>query len=120
MADAKPARQMNLTAFLMPAGQHSAAWRHPHSAADAGFDFSHYKTMAQLAETGKLDAVFLGDFAGSIGTGEVEAASRSSHDISFEPITLLSALAAVTERIGLVATVSSTFNTNAAGSTRQS
>ncbi|QRM46099.1 LLM class flavin-dependent oxidoreductase [Rhizobium sp. BG4] len=111
MADASPTRQMSLTAFLMPAGQHSAAWRDPRSASDAGVDFAHYKAMAQIAEAGKLDALFLADFAGSIGSGEVEAASRSSHDVSFEPITLLSALAAVTEKIGLVATVSSTFNT---------
>lgn len=109
--DKKNSRQMSLTAFLMPAGQHVAAWRHPGAQADAGVNFRHYRDMAQLAERGKMDAVFLADFAGSVGDDDVGAASRSSHDVSFEPITLLSALAAVTERIGLVATASSTFTT---------
>jgi FMN-dependent oxidoreductase (nitrilotriacetate monooxygenase family) len=103
-------RHMSLSAFLMPGGQHVAAWRHPEAQADAGVTFRYYKNFAQTAELGKFDAIFIADFAGSISSSTLSSARRSSHDIGFEPITLVSALATVTEKIGLIATVSTTFN----------
>ena len=103
-------RQMRLNAFLHPTGHHVAAWRHPDAQADAGANFEHYKRIARTAERGKFDAVFVADFAGSISSHELDAASRMAFDLSFEPLTLIAALAAVTERIGLIATVTTTFN----------
>lgn len=102
---------LRLGAFLYPAGHHIAAWRHPNAQADAGVNFRHYVQLAKLAETAKFDLVFLADGAGTRGDN-VEFLSRTAHSYvaQFEPITLLSALAAVTERIGLVATASTSFN----------
>ncbi len=97
--------------FLYPAGHHIAAWRHPDAAANAGIDFDYYRTIALTAEAAKFDLLFLADGAGTRGDN-LEILSRTAHSYvaQFEPITLLSALAAVTSRIGLIATASSSFN----------
>ena len=102
-------RQMKLGAFLTAAGQHVAAWRHPDVPADAGVNFRHYVDVVQLAERGKFDMMFLADNAG-VWQRDLESNGKASTIAHFEPITLLSALAAVTENIGLVATATTTFN----------
>ncbi|OCS49688.1 LLM class flavin-dependent oxidoreductase [Ralstonia pickettii] len=103
--------QMRLGAFLYPSGHHIAAWRHPDAKADAGIDFRHYVDLARAAEAAKFDLIFLADGVGTRGEN-VDFLSRTAHSYQaqFEPLTLLSALAAVTERIGLVGTASTSFN----------
>ena len=100
-------RQLKLGAFLMAGGHHVAAWRHPEAPADAGLDFSHYKRLAQIAEAAKFDALFVAD---SIAAPRDDIASRMARSAYFEPLTLLSALSAVTERIGLIATATTSYN----------
>lgn len=108
--NAKRTDMMKLGLFINPAGHHQAAWRHPGSQADAGINFSHYAEVAQLAEKAKFDAIFLADNQG-VRAGDPEARHRVSQYVAnFEPLTLLSALAAVTQRIGLIATASTTYN----------
>lgn len=104
--------QMKLGVFLPGIGHHVAAWRHPDAQADGGLNFAHYHKLAQTAERGKLDMIFLADDMAVWGdhVRYPEAISRSGQLVSFEPLTLLSALAVVTERIGLVATASTTYN----------
>ncbi|MET3857474.1 LLM class flavin-dependent oxidoreductase [Rhizobium sp. OAE497] len=103
--------QLRLGAFLYPTGHHIAAWRHPDAQADAGSNFAHYVELAQLAERGKFDLIFMADGVGTRGT-DIEALSRTAtrYVAQFEPITLLSALAAVTRNIGFVATASTSYN----------
>jgi N-acetyl-S-(2-succino)cysteine monooxygenase len=104
-------RQLKLGAFLQSNGHHVAAWRHPGSQADGGLDFAHYRQVAQTAERAKFDMAFLADGVAVRERGrEREALSRSGQIVHFEPLTLLSALSAVTEHIGLVATASTTYN----------
>src|SRR3954453_21458004 len=91
----------------MATGHHAAAWRHPGADANAGLDFQHYKRIVQTAERAKFDMMFLADSAAVWERGD-EALARTGA-VHFEPITLLSALSAVSERIGLVATVSTTY-----------
>src|SRR3984957_3457923 len=107
---AKRTGQLRLGAFLYPAGHHIAAWRHPDAQADAGVNFRHYVRLAQAAQAAKFDLLFLADGVGTRGDN-VEFLSRTAHSYiaQFEPITLLSALAAVTQRIGFVATASTSF-----------
>lgn len=93
----------------MQTGHHVAAWRHPDAQADAGSNFRHYVEIARLAEAAKFDAIFLADSSGIRSTDQGSLA-RSARSAFFEPLTLLSALAAVTERIGLIATVSTSFH----------
>jgi N-acetyl-S-(2-succino)cysteine monooxygenase len=103
------ARQIKLGAFLMQTGHHIAAWRHPGAQADAGSNFRHYVELARRAEAAKFDAVFLADSVG-VRSSELPSLSRTARSDHFEPLTLLAALATVTERIGLIATVSTSFN----------
>ena len=65
--------------------------------ADAGINFKHYVEIAQTAERGKFDMIFLADNV-CVREANMEALSRSAQYIAnFEPITLISALAGVTE-----------------------
>ena len=97
----RPKAQLRLGAFFNPTGHHVASWRHPNAQADAGINFKHYVEIAQTAERAKFDMVFLADNIG-VREAKMEALSRSAQYIAnFEPITLISALAAVTSRIGL-------------------
>ena len=106
----RPAAQLRLGAFFNPTGHHVASWRHPSAQADAHINFKHYVEIAQTAERGKFDMIFLADNA-CVREGNIEAVSRSAQYIAnFEPITLISALAAVTSRIGLTCTASTSFN----------
>ncbi|MGL4290582.1 MAG: LLM class flavin-dependent oxidoreductase [Phreatobacter sp.] len=102
-------RQIRLGAFLMTDGHHVAAWRHPKSDPNAGVSIEHFIRLAKTAERGKFDAVFLADSSG-IRERNLDALSHTSRAVSFEPLTLLSALSVVTERIGLIATASTSFN----------
>lgn len=103
--------RMRLGAFLYPGGHHVAAWRHPSSQADAGINAAHYRQIARTAEAAKFDLIFLADGV-SIRGDDLDALSRTAirYVGQFEPLTLLSHLSAVTERIGLVATASTTYN----------
>ncbi len=102
-------RQMKLGAFLHGFGHHQAGWRHPSTAIDQEFSFAHYARMAQTAERGCFDLVFLADSTG-IRDFELEALSRTARAAVFEPITLLAALSVVTTHIGLIATASTTYS----------
>jgi FMN-dependent oxidoreductase (nitrilotriacetate monooxygenase family) len=88
----------------MEAGHHEASWRLPESNARADFDLDHWIRLAQLAESAKFDSLFLADGPALMGTGEFRPPGQ------LEPLTLLTALSQATSRIGLIATVSSTYN----------
>src|SRR6185503_19535922 len=102
-------RKLHLGAFMRPVSLHTGAWRYPGAYADANFNFSHLASFARKLEAAKFDAFFMADHLAVLNM-PVEALKRSHTVTSFEPFTLLSALAAVTERIGLVATASTTFD----------
>jgi FMN-dependent oxidoreductase (nitrilotriacetate monooxygenase family) len=103
-------RPMRLTLFINPTGHHMAAWRHPDADADAGVNFDHYRDLVQAAEAAKFDAIFLGDNQ-CVRPGSPEVLSRVAQYVAnFEPLTLLSALAATTSRIGLISTASTSYN----------
>lgn len=103
-------RKIRLGAFIMATGHHIAAWRHPDADADAGHNIDHYRGLAQTAERGLFDLVFVADSpAGWDADREPEVTSRVSHAAHFEPVTLWSALSQVTSHIGFVATASTTY-----------
>lgn len=104
-------RQLKLGAFLPAPGHHVAAWRHPAVPPDGGLDFRYYHALARTAERGKFDMIFLSDGLGvRTHYKDSDELSRWGRIVHFEPLTLLSALAATTERIGLAATTSTTYN----------
>jgi len=102
-------RQLHLGAFMRPVGIHTGWWRYPGAAADANFNLRHMVRFIQTLERGRFDAFFMADHLAVLNMG-IAALRRSATPTSFEPFTLLSALAMVTERIGLVATASTTFD----------
>jgi len=99
---------MSLGAFVHETGQHVAAWRHPDAYMESGTNFRQMMRVAQTAERGLFDLFFLADSAAVTINGE--QSGRMGKTVKFEPITVLSALAAVTSHIGLVGTVSSTYH----------
>ena len=102
-------RRLHLGAFMRPASIHTGAWRYPGAFPDANFNLGHMKRFIQTLERGKFDAFFMADHLAVLNM-PVEALKRSHTVTSFEPFTLLSALAMCTERIGLIATASTTFD----------
>jgi FMN-dependent oxidoreductase (nitrilotriacetate monooxygenase family) len=95
---------LHLNAFIHDVGHHEAAWRLPESSPRAGTDIEHYRAIARLAEAGTFDSVFFAD--GPVLMGD----PRHRPVGILEPTTLLAALAGATERIGLIATASTTYN----------
>ncbi|MGJ3647845.1 LLM class flavin-dependent oxidoreductase [Sphingomonas sp. GlSt437] len=102
-------RQLHLGAFMRPVTIHTGGWRYPGAAPDANFNFPLLQRLIKRLEAAKFDAFFMADHLAVLNM-PVDALKRSHTVTSFEPFTLLSALAMVTERIGLVATASTTFD----------
>jgi FMN-dependent oxidoreductase (nitrilotriacetate monooxygenase family) len=100
--------QMKLGAFLMAGGHHIAAWRHPDAHARAGTDIDHFIALTQMAEAAKFDMIFVED-AAAIRERNPDLAGQAARSTSFEPLSLLAALAVNTRHIGLVATASTSY-----------
>jgi FMN-dependent oxidoreductase (nitrilotriacetate monooxygenase family) len=102
-------RKLRLGAFMRPVSIHTAAWRYPGAFPDANFNFAHYKRFVQTLERGRFDAFFMADHL-AVMNMPMNALKRSATVTSFDPLTLLPALAVVTEHLGLIATASTTYN----------
>jgi FMN-dependent oxidoreductase (nitrilotriacetate monooxygenase family) len=102
-------KQLHLGAFMRPVGIHTGWWRYPGSYPDANFNLKHLVSFIQTLERGRFDAFFMADHLAVLDM-PMAALRRSGTATSFEPMTLLSALSMVTERIGLIATGSTTFD----------
>lgn len=95
--------QLHLGAFIYFTGHHHYGWRRPDSGAETMFDYKFYRSVAQTAERGKFDMMFLADLLYVMGADQAAAGM-------LDPLTVLSALSADTEKLGLTATVSTTYN----------
>lgn len=96
-------RQMHLNLFITGRGHHEAAWRHPTASSCSLSDIRYFQDLAQKAEAGLFDSIFLADQL-ALGT-DIAHGPRTA----LEPVTLLAALAVSTSRIGLIATASTTY-----------
>lgn len=96
-------KKVKLGLFLAGTGHHVASWRHPNAISNASMNLSYFKEVAQTAEKGLFDLIFLADSL------SVDENSHPNILTRFEPMTLLSYLASVTNQIGLVATASTTY-----------
>src|SRR3954463_12429538 len=101
-------RQLRLGAFMRPVSIHTAAWRYPGGTPDANFNLQALLNYAQTLERGRFDAFFMADHLAVLNM-PMEALKRSATVTSFDPLTLLPALAMHTEHLGLIATASTTF-----------
>lgn len=97
--------QLHLNAFMVNTGHHDASWRLPESdALHATTSIAYEQRMAQFAESGTFDSIFLADSPSlSVGNGRSPSAS-------LDPLIVLTAIAGVTSRIGLIASASTTYN----------
>ena len=95
---------MRIGAFLSGTGGNMASWRHPSAVADGAVNLAYYKDMTRRAEEAKLDFVFFGDGL------YISEKSHPNFLVRFEPLTLLAALAMETSKIGLAATLSTTYS----------
>ena len=102
-------KQLRLGAFMRPVSIHTGSWRYPNAFPDANFNFAHLRRFAETLERGCFDAFFMADHLAVLNM-PIEALQRSHTVTSFEPFTLLSALAGATKHIGLIATGSTTFD----------
>lgn len=98
---------MHLGVFIRETGHHLAAWRHD-TASQGLLNLKHHIQIAQTAEKGLLDFLFLADHPAV--QGEPGTPERSGEPVRFEPLTLLSMLAAHTSKIGLIASASTTYS----------
>jgi len=100
---------MKLLAFLMQTGGHIAGWRHPRAATAALTDIDYFTSLARTAERGLFDAVFFADYLGfpKSQSADVFAGLETP---KLDPLLILSAAAAVTSQVGLIATASTTYN----------
>jgi FMN-dependent oxidoreductase (nitrilotriacetate monooxygenase family) len=98
-----PRRQLNLNLFIYPGGHHEAGWRYKATDPKRVLDVRYYQDLARQAEAAKLDAVFFADSPAL--ADDIRYASR----FRLDPILLLTAMAAVTSRLGLIATASTTY-----------
>jgi len=97
-------KKIKFGALIHGVGGNIAGWRHPEVQTDASVSFPFYKEQAKVAESGKFDLVFIAD-------GLYITEKSIPHFLNrFEPLTLLSALAGVTNDIGLVGTLSTSYS----------
>lgn len=97
-------RHIKLGFILHGVGRTWNDWRHPDRDVNASTSLAHYQKQAATAERGKFDFLFVAD---SLSITE----KSSPHYLNrFEPITILSALASTTSRIGLVATLTVSYS----------
>src|SRR3979411_3027373 len=101
--------QLNLGAFMRPISIHTGAWRYPGAWPDGNFNFGHIKRLIQKLDAEMCVPFCLPDHLAVLNM-PVNALKRSHTVTSFEPFTLLSALAGATEHIGLIATGSTRFD----------
>jgi FMN-dependent oxidoreductase (nitrilotriacetate monooxygenase family) len=97
-------KKLKLGAIIHGVGGNIAGWRHPDIQADASVSLEFYTNQAQKAEEGKFDLVFIADGL------HINEKSIPHFLNRFEPLTILSALAAVTSKIGLVGTLSTSYS----------
>jgi FMN-dependent oxidoreductase (nitrilotriacetate monooxygenase family) len=95
---------MHFNLFLLDTGHHEASWRLPGSYPLANLDIEYFERLARQAESVAFDSVFLADGPVLHGDPERRPAGR------IEPLTLLTAIARATSRIGLIATASTSYN----------
>ncbi|UXR81907.1 NtaA/DmoA family FMN-dependent monooxygenase [Staphylococcus sp. IVB6214] len=104
-------KKMNIAMQLVTGyGGESLTWRFKDSDPKAYTNVKTFIELAKQAEKGKIDTLFIADTPAKVGAGVNGMLERKTPNFVMEPMTLLSAVAAHTEKIGLVATYSTTYN----------
>ncbi len=97
-------RQMNLALYNASSGISVGAWRRPDSTSDELLGLDLMARIAQQCERACMDAFFLADNVSPSPTDY-----RQAPNYPLEPMTVLGALSALTTKIGLIATGSTSY-----------
>src|SRR5476651_1608129 len=97
-------KSIKLGLMLHGAGGHMNSWRHEKAPADASVNFPYFRELALKAEAANFDFLFVADGL------HINEKSLPHFLNRFEPVALLSALASVTQRIGLAGTISTSYS----------
>lgn len=99
-------KQMHLGAFMTTyLGHHLAAWRYPATKTEQVTHLALYREIAELTEKGKFDILFLADVLAINPEG-----IGATPEIRMDATTMMATLTALTSKVGLVSTVSTTYN----------
>lgn len=94
--------------FYNPQGNHRISWRDARAPSAEVYGLDYYARLVREAEAAKLDFIFVADHVG-VWT-EAKSSLRHYANPRLEPITLLTALSALTQDIGFVSTASSSYS----------
>ncbi len=97
-------KQMHINVNILSSGSHGASWRSPLGNPLGYIQIEHYQRIAQIAERGKLDAVFLADALA------IAFDPKTNPSWALDPAVIVAGMAAATRRIGFIATASTTFS----------
>lgn len=97
-------KPLHLGLFIQLPGQHLASWRYPSSESHRNYDLNYFKEIAQTAERGKFDMIFIADSV----QRPIEETSYS--ELKLDPLIVLAGIADATKNIGLTVTASTTYN----------
>lgn len=104
-------RRMRLGLNIVANGAHAAGWRMPQANHNAAMDIRLWQQLAQAAERARIDFMFWADgIAVRHSARDDDELSYNARIDVFEPLTVIGALAAVTEHLGFVASASTTYN----------
>ncbi|WP_050460960.1 NtaA/DmoA family FMN-dependent monooxygenase [Herbaspirillum autotrophicum] len=103
----KKRKQLHLGLMFWATGTHSAGWRHPLAKTDGAYDIEFIQQISAAAERAKFDFIFLGD---RLVADPALAKTNPGQMSRLEPFVVASAIAAATDKIGLVVTTNTTYN----------
>jgi alkanesulfonate monooxygenase SsuD/methylene tetrahydromethanopterin reductase-like flavin-dependent oxidoreductase (luciferase family) len=101
-------KQLHFGLFIYPGGHHIAAWRHPDAASEHVTELDYFRRCAMACERGKFDSLFVGD-----ALAARESRGRVVGEVSInnlDPVSVCAAVASVTQHLGVVATLSTSFH----------
>jgi FMN-dependent oxidoreductase (nitrilotriacetate monooxygenase family) len=102
-------KEIVLGVNVLASGRHDAAWKTLPNPQTLSTDINHFIRIARIAERGKLDALFLAENVGGLGSAYPWDEPYHRPWRALDPIVLNAALSQATEHIGLVSTTTSLF-----------
>ena len=108
-------RRMHFVTLICagPTNHHNGGWRVPEGDGHLVLDPARYEEIARISEAGLFDALFLVDYQfiqGQSETGPNFVAKYGGQMVMLDPLQLLACMARVTTRLGLAATLSTSFH----------
>ena len=103
----EPSRRMHLGLTIWPTGFHPVAWRISGARSDGNSNPALLQQAARTAERGLFDFFFIGDRLVGLTASQFAAPNEVLRP---EALTLASNIAGVTERIGLITTINTTYS----------